>query len=98
MKTCYLVTIVTKGNYQSGLFSDLPCRYGKGSFDFSRLIKANTAYFNTRKMKEQVLMNISVTLTFSMQSKYRKVLSINSFESKACFKRRATAVLNAVDR
>ena len=49
-------------------------------------------------MKEQVLMNISDTLTFSMQSKYRKVLSINSFESKACVKRRATAVLNAGDR
>jgi len=43
-------------------------------------------------------MNISVTLTFSMQSKYRKVASTNSFESKAYFKRRATSVLNSVDR
>lgn len=30
------------------------CRYGTGSFDFSRLIKANTAHFNTVEMKNQV--------------------------------------------
>ncbi|KAL9985907.1 hypothetical protein ACROYT_G008360 [Oculina patagonica] len=29
-------------------------RYGKGSFDFSRLIKSNTAHFNTEEMKTQV--------------------------------------------
>ena len=49
-------------------------------------------------MESEVLMNISVTLTFSVQSKYREVASTNSFESKAYFKRRATTVLNSVDR
>lgn len=35
-------------------YYELYQRYGVGSFDFSRLIKSNTAHFNTREMKTQV--------------------------------------------
>ncbi|KAL9985906.1 hypothetical protein ACROYT_G008359 [Oculina patagonica] len=35
-------------------YDELFKRYGKGSFDFSRLIKSNTAHFNTEEMKTQV--------------------------------------------
>ena len=31
-------------------------RYGKGSFDFGRMIKAVTGHFNTEEMKNEVCM------------------------------------------
>ena len=47
---CPFVEEVVLTNFSCVFF----CRYGTGSFDFSRLIKASTAQFNTEEMKTQV--------------------------------------------